>query len=211
MFASAGKGGRGDLRACFVNSSNNSSRSLFFGMLPTKRRWLLKDMVTPILLPFRSSLSFSCKWEKKREEKKRVFFSSLSFRLWYCIHTVFFFRDRTWTEVAGYQRKSGHGYFPKLPTYVTLSRQKSVGRERDSWGGFGIGARGNWETQKQDVYRNAPSKCAGRKAQTIRNKGKLERAAFQNQAFEELIVPISSRTTRKATRREFLSEPKGEE
>ena len=46
---------RGDLRACFENSSNNSSRSLFFGMLPTKRRWLLKDMVTPILFPFRSS------------------------------------------------------------------------------------------------------------------------------------------------------------
>ena len=48
-----------DLRACFKNSSNSSSRSLFFGMLPTKSRWLLKDMVTPILFPFRSSQSFS--------------------------------------------------------------------------------------------------------------------------------------------------------
>ena len=49
------------LRACFLNSSSNSSRSLFLGMLPTKRRWLLWDMVTPILLPFCSSVSFSWK------------------------------------------------------------------------------------------------------------------------------------------------------
>ena len=49
------------LRACFLNSSSNSSRSLFLGMLPTKRRWLLWDMVTPILFPFCSSLSFSWK------------------------------------------------------------------------------------------------------------------------------------------------------
>ncbi len=126
LFASAGKGGRGDLRACFVNSSNNSSRSLFFGMLPTKRRWLLKDMVTPILLPFRSSLSFSCKWEK-REKRKKEFFSPLCLSGCGTVFILYFFRDRTWTEVVSYQRKSGHGYFPKLPTYVILSRQKKCG------------------------------------------------------------------------------------
>lgn len=49
------------VRACFLNSSSKSSRSLFLGMLPTKRRWLLWDMVTPILLPFCSSVSFSWK------------------------------------------------------------------------------------------------------------------------------------------------------
>ena len=44
-----------DLRACLVNSSNNSSRSLFLGMLPTKRRWLFKDGRIAMLFPFRTS------------------------------------------------------------------------------------------------------------------------------------------------------------
>lgn len=43
------------LRACLVNSSNNSSRSLFLGIFPTNSRWLLNDIVTPIFLPFRIS------------------------------------------------------------------------------------------------------------------------------------------------------------
>ena len=66
-----------NLRACFPNSSISSSRSLFFGMLPTKRRWLLKDMVTPIFLPLRSSESFSCwfevpfRWLKSRDSEAR--------------------------------------------------------------------------------------------------------------------------------------------
>ena len=50
-----------DLRACFVNSSNNSSRSLFLGMLPTKRRWLFNDGRIAMLLPFRTSKPFSWK------------------------------------------------------------------------------------------------------------------------------------------------------
>lgn len=44
-----------NLRACFANSSNNSSRSLFFGIFPTNNRWLLNDIVTPIFLPLRIS------------------------------------------------------------------------------------------------------------------------------------------------------------
>lgn len=48
-----------DLRACFVNSSINSSWSRFFGIFPTKSRWLLNEMVTPIFLPLRISKSFS--------------------------------------------------------------------------------------------------------------------------------------------------------
>ena len=59
-----------DLRACFKNSSNSSSRSLFFGIFPTNRRWLLKDMVTPILFPFRSSKSFSYKFKLIREKRR---------------------------------------------------------------------------------------------------------------------------------------------
>ena len=46
-------------RACFVNSSKSSSRSRFLGMLPTKRRWLLNDIVTPSFFPFLSSKSFN--------------------------------------------------------------------------------------------------------------------------------------------------------
>merc|ERR1719357_715855 len=38
----------------------SSSRSRFLGMLPTKRRWLLNDIVTPSFLPFLSSKSFNC-------------------------------------------------------------------------------------------------------------------------------------------------------
>ena len=48
-------------RACFVNSSKSSSRSRFLGMLPTKRRWLLNDIVTPSFFPFLSSKSFNWK------------------------------------------------------------------------------------------------------------------------------------------------------
>ena len=52
-------------RACFVNSSSSSSLSLFFGMLPTNSRWLLKDIVTPSFLPFLSSKSFN--WKRRKE------------------------------------------------------------------------------------------------------------------------------------------------
>lgn len=48
-----------NLRACLPNSSNSSSRSLFFGMFPTKSLWLLNDIVTPIFLPFFNSKSLS--------------------------------------------------------------------------------------------------------------------------------------------------------
>ena len=51
-------------RACFVNSSKSSSRSRFLGMLPTKRRWLLNDIVTPSFFPFLSSKSFNWKTRK---------------------------------------------------------------------------------------------------------------------------------------------------
>ena len=51
-------------RACLVNSSKSSSRSRFFGMLPTKRRWLLNDIVTPSFFPFLSSKSFN--WKTRR-------------------------------------------------------------------------------------------------------------------------------------------------
>ena len=46
-------------RACLANSSRSSSLSLFLGMFPTNRRWLLKEIVTPSFFPFLSSKSFN--------------------------------------------------------------------------------------------------------------------------------------------------------
>lgn len=60
------------LRACLENSSINSSRSLFLGILPTNSRWLLNDIVTPIFLPFRISKSFSCNCSKVHTKQKKI-------------------------------------------------------------------------------------------------------------------------------------------
>lgn len=73
------------LRACFENSSINSSRSLFLGILPTNSRWLLNDIVTPIFLPVRISKSFSCNCLKVHTKQKKILICYEKFVIhWYC-------------------------------------------------------------------------------------------------------------------------------
>jgi len=73
------------LRACFENSSINSSRSLFLGILPTNSRWLLNDIVTPIFLPFRISKSFSCNCLRVHTKQKKILICYEKFVVhWYC-------------------------------------------------------------------------------------------------------------------------------